>query len=842
MLIWLFQLTITLTVSGSFLSFTSHLSASWVLSDDDGSANLISFAPFRLAFNVCIHSSCLAGSLASHRSDSLYLQLCGASLWRNATCETGSLSWPRGVWLTLRMNDDLEELVFLPWCIPHENECIAGKAIALPQTDEVGLQLFLSDEGLGFVGDASSERLIRMNTSSSVLTPFSHIGRIDRMETRSEHYTESMLPLDNESILSVSWDLFESSTEFLSVAPFRLFFNVCIHSSCLSGSLASYRPHSLYLQLCGASQWRNANCENRTIIWPRGVWLSLRMNDDLKAVTFLPWCFPHEKDCIDGKVIALPRTELVSLQLFLSDEDLGLIGDASSERHVRMNSSALTSHSHVGSYGRVDSLKYQSEHKTESTPESDLITANLESILSVSWDLSDRSANLIVIAPFRLAFNVCVHSICLAGFLESHRTHFLHLQLCGLSQWKNATCESRALPRPRGVWLRVRMNDDLAELVFLPWCFLHEKNCIDGKAIALPRTHEVSLQVLLSDVELQSIDASSKRLIRINSHPLVASHETNNSSTHSGEARQLEPLDRLHRHQARRTRVQSRAAAARAPPSSSCVDSSGDNEERKDHSVDEKGLNNSVQQLSRTKMCDFLEEFQFILNQPVTPRGADMTDPPDPDTLILYAFSQSEGFREDNLFFLLAVGLPSDGRYHVVVVVNGALDHSWALLLDRIEQRSGGAFEWFRRRDCGRDICAWLSVLDGAQPLQHPLHLFRRFLLLNGSARGPFVPLAFRGPWPELFFSMLGKDVGLAGLTVNCNCDSSQCSQNLDGLHIQSTVLAFANSAVLAATTSRMRTVCMDISPAEPPDVHQYKVRYTYGEGMGEEIMPNLWN
>ena len=116
------------------------------------------------------------------------------------------------------------------------------------------------------------------------------------------------------------------------------------------------------------------------------------------------------------------------------------------------------------------------------------------------------------------------------------------------------------------------------------------------------------------------------------------------------------------------------------------------------------------------------------------------------------------------------------------------------------------------------------SRLDGAQPLRHPLHRFRRFLLLNGSARGPFVPAAFRGPWPELFFSMLGKDVGLAGVTVNCDCDSSQCRQNVDGLHIQSYLLAFAHSAVLAATRSRMRTVCMDISPAEPPKVHMHKV------------------
>ena len=832
-LIWLFLLTITRTF-GSPLNLSPHLSVSWDLSDDDSSTTLISVAPFRLAFNVCINSSCLEGSLASHRSHSLYLQLCEASMWRNAACDTGALPWPRGVWLTLRMNDDLVELVFLPWCFPHDKECIDGKSIELPRTDEVGLQLFLSDEGLGFVGDASGERLIRMNSSSSVLTPHSHvgayrrmsmeesIGRIDRMKTRSEYRAESLLSLDAESILSVSWDLFDSETDFVSVAPFRFAFNVCIHSSCLSGSLASYRVHSLYLQLCGASQWRNTTCESRTIPWPRGVWLSLRMNDDLEAVMFLPWCFPHEKDCIDGKSIALPRTDQVALQLFLSDEDLGLIGDASIERLVRMNPSALTSHSQVGPYGLVDSTKHQSESTTEvlPPPDSELLTLDLDSILSVSWDLSDRSTELIAIAPFRLAFNVCVHSSCLAGSLESHHTQFIYLQLCGLSQWSNATCESRALPRPRGVWLSVRMNDDLVELLFLPWCFLHEKNCIDGKAIALPRTDEVGLQLFLSDDELQLIgDASRERLVRINSRPFNASPGVNNHSERTGEEWQ-----RLDRHQARLTRVQLRAAAALAPPSNSCVDSSWELEERKDQRVDGKGLNASAQALSRTKMCNLLEEYPFILNQPVAPHGADMTGPPDPDTLILYAFSQSAGFREDNLFFLLAVGLPSDGRYHVAVVVNGPLDHSWARLFDRVEQRSGGAFEWFRRRDCGRDICAWLSVLDGAQPLRHPLHRFRRFLLLNGSARGPFVPAAFRGPWPELFFSMLGKDVGLAGVTVNCDCDSSQCRQNVDGLHIQSYLLAFAHSAVLAATRSRMRTVCMDISPAEPPKVHMHKV------------------
>ena len=155
------------------------------------------------------------------------------------------------------------------------------------------------------------------------------------------------------------------------------------------------------------------------------------------------------------------------------------------------------------------------------------------------------------------------------------------------------------------------------------------------------------------------------------------------------------------------------------------------------------------------------------------------------DTLILYVSSPSEagiGMWEDNLDFFLAQGLVSNPRYQIVLVMNHRRELAYArrAKLDALASWAGN-FEW-HSFDGSRDTDAWRAVFNGQlmSTLGFDLARIRRFLLLNSSVRGPFVPPFFTMPWPEAFFSLLSEDKVLAGMTVNCMCalikpDSQPC-------------------------------------------------------------------
>ena len=160
--------------------------------------------------------------------------------------------------------------------------------------------------------------------------------------------------------------------------------------------------------------------------------------------------------------------------------------------------------------------------------------------------------------------------------------------------------------------MTLRKNDELVEILFLPWCSL-ERDCVNGTEIELPKTEEIWLQLFLSDEKLGLRGyASSERLINTNS--------TLNSCLDSYQGRDL-------------TDQQTENALS---------------------------LNSTTTPLTRTTMCDFLLEYPLIEHNAGKWQAAKSVEavPPDPDTLIIYAFSHSDGWREDNLFYLLAIGLP----------------------------------------------------------------------------------------------------------------------------------------------------------------------------------------
>jgi hypothetical protein len=187
------------------------------------------------------------------------------------------------------------------------------------------------------------------------------------------------------------------------------------------------------------------------------------------------------------------------------------------------------------------------------------------------------------------------------------------------------------------------------------------------------------------------------------------------------------------------------------------------------------------------------------------------------DTLIIYAFAATEsgsGVWEDNLDFFLAQGLIADARYRFVVVCNGEVDEAWREKLDRVADWLPN-FEWHQRADEGRDVGAWRAVLNGEVRVGVDVKLIQRFILMNSSIRGPFVPEYYSEGWPEAVLGLLHSrrcpDCQLAGLLVDCNCEiPSRCpdTQQLDNHRaaLDEAMLAF-ESDLLPLVSSLLKEV-----------------------------------
>ena len=89
-----------------------------------------------------------------------------------------------------------------------------------------------------------------------------------------------------------------------------------------------------------------------------------------------------------------------------------------------------------------------------------------------------------------------------------------------------------------------------------------------------------------------------------------------------------------------------------------------------------------------------------------------------------------------------------------MVVCNGGVDGAWGAKLDALAAWLPN-FEWHVRGNQGRDAGAWSAVLNAELPLRFHLATIRRFILINASVRGPFLPEYFTRPWPEALFSLL---------------------------------------------------------------------------------------
>jgi len=123
--------------------------------------------------------------------------------------------------------------------------------------------------------------------------------------------------------------------------------------------------------------------------------------------------------------------------------------------------------------------------------------------------------------------------------------------------------------------------------------------------------------------------------------------------------------------------------------------------------------------------------------------------------LILYAYFETELARI-NLKFYIAHAL--HGAADFVFIFNGETD------ADQLLPKGDNIKSLHRENDC-YDLGAFAEVL-----LKEDLYKkYTRYILMNASLRGPFLPVWARGGcWSDMYLSLLSEEVKLVGMTMNC--------------------------------------------------------------------------
>ncbi|KUI60361.1 hypothetical protein VP1G_07566 [Cytospora mali] len=166
----------------------------------------------------------------------------------------------------------------------------------------------------------------------------------------------------------------------------------------------------------------------------------------------------------------------------------------------------------------------------------------------------------------------------------------------------------------------------------------------------------------------------------------------------------------------------------------------------------------------------------YITEGQLNPSGRPLEGPLSPPAddpwrpLILYAYSDTPVAR-DNLRFFLRHGLHAAADF--IFILNGMNNVTAQELM--IPQGASNIRTVLRPNTC-YDLGAYGEVLRGdlismgLGPGRIELYRrYKRFIMLNSSVRGPFLPHWGQGAcWTELFLSKVNIDTKLVGLTANC--------------------------------------------------------------------------
>ncbi|TDZ87602.1 hypothetical protein C8034_v006686 [Colletotrichum sidae] len=122
--------------------------------------------------------------------------------------------------------------------------------------------------------------------------------------------------------------------------------------------------------------------------------------------------------------------------------------------------------------------------------------------------------------------------------------------------------------------------------------------------------------------------------------------------------------------------------------------------------------------------------------------------------LILYAYAESESGRE-NLQFFVKQGLHDEADF--VFILNGETDAATL-----IPQKKN--IKVVHRENTCFDLGAYGEILRHKDLYKH----YKRFITLNASIRGPFLPHWAQSCWSDLYLNRITEKVKLVGMTANC--------------------------------------------------------------------------
>jgi hypothetical protein len=137
--------------------------------------------------------------------------------------------------------------------------------------------------------------------------------------------------------------------------------------------------------------------------------------------------------------------------------------------------------------------------------------------------------------------------------------------------------------------------------------------------------------------------------------------------------------------------------------------------------------------------------------------------------LVLYAYYETEEARINAQFFLQH-GLHSAADF--VFILNGETD------FDQLLPKNSTNVRFIKKDNECYDMGSYGQVLGADN--QALIKKYSRFLLVNASVRGPFLPVWSRECWSDAYANMVTDEVKLVGMTYNCSPHP----------HVQSMVLA----------------------------------------------------
>jgi len=163
--------------------------------------------------------------------------------------------------------------------------------------------------------------------------------------------------------------------------------------------------------------------------------------------------------------------------------------------------------------------------------------------------------------------------------------------------------------------------------------------------------------------------------------------------------------------------------------------------------------------------------------------------------LILYAYSESD-FGRINLQFFSDHGLHDAADF--IFILNGETDVD-----EKIIPQNHDNIKVIKRENTCFDLGAHAAVLSKEENGEKPLKdRYQRFILMNASIRGPFLPHWSKECWSDTYLGKVTDKVKLVGSSINCF--------NGNGAHVQSMIWATDQAGLSTILVPEGISECFD--------------------------------